>query len=105
MVYGLQIPKASEIHFLSPDIGIKAFAPILVEHKFVGVIDDSAETVVDKVPSNGKTQSKSDQRDNSDPFPSRVLTFLPRMINFFLLHPSRAEVSLVLLLMMEMNGR
>ena len=105
MIHGLQIPKTSEIHFLGPDIGIEAFAPILVKHKCVGVIDNSAETVVDKIPSDGKAQSKSDQRDNGDPFLSRVFGLLPGMINFFLLHPSRAEVLLVLLLVMEMNGR
>ena len=48
------IPKAPEVHFLGPDIGIETLAPILVKYKCVGVIDNSAETIVDEITSDGK---------------------------------------------------
>lgn len=98
------VPKASEVHFLGPDIGIEALAPILVEHECVGVIDNGAETVVDKVPSDEKAQSKPDQRNDGDPFLPWVLGCLPGMVDLALLHSPRAEVFLVLLLLMDMNG-
>lgn len=99
------IPKASEVHFLSPNSSIETIAPILIEYKCVGVIDNSAEAVVDQVPSNGKAQCKSDQRDNGNPFLSWIFACLPRMVDLTLLDPSRAEVFLVLLLVVDVNGR
>lgn len=100
-----RLPKASEVHFLGPDVGIEALAPIFIQDEFVSVIDDCGEAVVDEVACNGKAQSKSDQGYDGDPFLPGVLGCLPRMVHFTLLHPSRAEVFLVLLLLMEVNGR
>lgn len=53
------IPKASEVHFLGPNIFIETLAPIFIKHKCVGVTDNSAEAIVDEVPGEGKAQSKS----------------------------------------------
>ena len=97
-------PKASEIHFLGPDIGIEAPAPILIKYKFVGMIDNRAEATVDEIPSDAKAQSKSDQRNDGDPFLSWVLDCLPRMVDLPLLHAARTEVFLVLLLVVDVNG-
>ncbi len=99
------LPKTSEVHLLSPDIGIEALAPIFIEHEGVGMIDNGAESVVDKVPSNEKAQSKSNQGYDGDPFLPWVLGCLPWMVDFTFLHPSRTEVFLVLLLVMDVDSR
>ena len=57
---GCNIPKASEVHFLSPDIRVETLTPILVKHQFVSVVDDGAEAVVDEIPGNSKAQRQSD---------------------------------------------
>lgn len=98
------IPKASEIHFLGPNICIEAIAPILIKHKCIGMTDESSKAVIDKVPSDGKAQSKSDQGNDGDPFLPWIVGCLPWMVNLTLLHPSRTKVSLVLLLVMDVNG-
>ena len=99
------VPKPSKVDFLGPYIGVEAFAPILIEDQCVGVIDNRTEAVVDEVPCDGNAQGEPDQRDDGDPFLPRVLGGLPRMINVTLLHPPRAEVLLVLFLVVDVDGR
>lgn len=98
------IPKPSEIDLLGPDIRVETLTPVLIKDQSVGVIDNGAQTIVDEIPSDSKAQSKSDQGDNGHPFLPWVFLILPRMVYLTLLDPSRAEVFLVLLLLMEMNG-
>lgn len=99
------IPKTAEVDLLGPDIRIETLTPILIKHQGVGVVDNGAETIINEIAGDGKTQSKSDQGDNGDPFLPWVFLVLPRMVDIPLLDPSRAEVFLVLLLLMEVNGR
>ena len=98
------IPETTKIDFFGPDIGIEALTPVLVEHQSVGVIDNGAQAIVDEIASDSEAQGQSDQGDNGDPFLPRVLVSLPRMVDLALLDASRAEVFLVLLLMMKVNG-
>lgn len=88
MLRHYNIPKATEVHFFGPDISIETLAPILIEHKFIRVADDSAEAAVDEVASDAKAQSKPYQWNDQDPFLSWVFGCLPCMVNFTLLHPS-----------------
>ena len=98
------VPKASQVHFLGPDIGIETLAPILIQHQLVSVVDDGAQAVIDEVCSDEKTQREPNQRDDGDPFLPRVLGSLPWVVDLTLLDPSGAKVFLVLLLVMEVNG-
>ena len=66
--------------------------------------NDSSEAIIDEVPSDAKAQSKSDQRNDGDPFLPWIVGRLPWMVDLTLLHPSRTKVFLVLLLVMDVNG-
>ena len=99
------LPETPEVDFLGPDSGIEALAPIFIQHQCISVIDNGAQAVVDEIASDYKAQRKSDQGDDGDPFLPWVFLCLPRMVDIALLHPPRAEVLLILLLMMDVNGR
>ncbi len=99
------IPETSEIHFLGPDLGVEALTPILVKDQCVGMIDNGAQAIIDEVASDSKAQEKSNQGNYGDPFLPWVFDCLPRVVDLALLHTSRTEIFLVLLLMVDVNGR
>ena len=104
-VRNCDLPKTPEVHFFGPDIGIEALAPIFIQHQCVGVTDNGAQAIIDEIASDYKAQGKSDQGNDGDPFLPWVFLCLPRMVDIALPHPPRAEVLLILLLMVDVNGR
>ena len=68
------------------------------------MIDNGAQAVIDKVCSDEKAQGESNQRNDGYPFLPRILGRLPWVVDITLLDTSGAEVFLVLLLVMEVNG-
>lgn len=69
------------------------------------MIDNRAQAVIDKIPSNSKAQSKTNQGNDGDPFLPRIFDCLPWVIHLTLLHSSRTKVFLILLLVVNVNGR
>ena len=98
------LPETAHFGFLGPDLWIQSSGEILNQHRTIIVSDDSLETVIHKKPGKCKSDGQSNEWYYGDPFFTGIFFGQPGPLNLALFHSAGMEVSLLLLLLVQIYG-
>lgn len=88
------LPKAANLDFLGPNVGIEAAVETIVQNRAVLVVHDVANAVPNQKPRNTQANQDADDWQDSHPLLLGILLLQPRLFDVALHYSPRVEVEL-----------